>query len=257
MKRMSNVVRVACFGILMSLAISSSAQEPAKNIAESWLLTIKAGQTAEFEAAFTAHAGVRANHGDPRVWRALTPMMGEYGTRYLIRTCCFAWADQDEYQAWEAGNPEVLQDWLNHVQPHIQTINHNFSELDFKHSHWPNTPSDLKFVGVNSWEITPAQESDFRAARTELSQVLLNNGFATADRNWTWSETVGGSRRVSLAVPYASYAAMNRDRARLYNFLSEHMGPEGAGDLLARFAGSATHSTYQVWVLRPDLTPGN
>jgi hypothetical protein len=253
MKNYTRYVLTAGLALLLSFALQVSAQEPTGNIAESWSVTVDRENVREFEAALKANMAFRAEKGDPRTWAVLTPVAGDQLNTYLIRTCCFSWADQDAYESWEAQNPEIMQRWYSEVDPLVADYAHSFSEYDMKNSNFGNSVTPVSLVQVTTWDVRPNQMAEFSAAKTEISQIVLNQSTDRKNRQWAWLETLTGPTRMSLAIPRENFAALSPIGPSLYEFLSDKMGAEKAADLLQRFANSTTSSIHRIWRIRPDL----
>jgi hypothetical protein len=254
----ANLMKKKAIALIISvLALSFSsgifAQQTQGTLAESWAMTIKKGEQANFEAAFKAHAAVRKQAGDPRQWDVYVPVTGDNMAVYGIRTCCFTWADQDAYTEWERTHPEVMADWGSNVDQYVAHYGHYFSEVDLDHSHWGDSGQAIKYVGVTNYTIEPGKGAAFNAARAELSQIAINQGWAENHR-WAWMDQVGGEPVVSLAVPFANFADMGDDEQTFRSFLVEQAGEEGAEELMERLGDSIESSNYEIWAHRPDLS---
>jgi hypothetical protein len=249
------IFKLACTALLLLLTVPGpiTADETPK-LSETWAMTVKSGHEADFEAAFKAHGAVRAGeHQDPQEWDMFSPVTGSDFRTYVLRSCCFDWADLDANEAWSNENPEVMQDWFANVHPHVESYAHFFWELDTANSHWGKSGEAFKFIGVTGWDLIPGHADDFTKAKEKISQIAINNGWATEDRAWGWSTRIGGKSHVSLAVPYSSYADMAPGEESFFEFLTKHMGAEGAAELMEQFTSSVHKSSYTIWRHRPDL----
>ena len=244
------------FLLTLGVSVSSQAQDGMGTLSESWAMTVKRGHEAQFEAAFKAHAKVRQDAGDPRHWDTFQPVTGADMSVYYLRTCCFTWADQDAYTEWEKNNPKVMGDWFANVDQHVESYAHYFDQMDPENSHWSDPPPVMNYVGVMDYTIEAGEAADFHTARRELSQIAINQGWGDS-HNWGWSESIGGSPSASLAVPFANFAAMAGAGQNFREFIIEHMGAEGAEELMERFGDSVEKSHYSIWVRRADLSYGS
>jgi hypothetical protein len=248
---------IGLFAILLgSVTGQVFAQAGTGNLAEVWIMTIKRGEQANFEAAFKQQVAVRAQNNDPRTWNVYVPETGDQLGRYGLRTCCFSWADQDAYTAWTNNNPAVMGDWFAHVDQYVESYEHYFSEMDVDNSNWVAADTPVNYIGVTDYFIDPAKGLDFAAARAELSQIALNQGWSAGGRHWVWTSQIGGAPKASLAVPFANFAAMAVQGQTFLEFLSEKMGADKAAALVQKFSSGTTGSTYTIWALRPDLSSG-
>ena len=143
-------------------------EKPEQMIADSWVAVPKAGHESEFEEALKAHLALRTERGDPRTWHVYVPVTGKDLNRYVIRSCCFAWADQDSYGEWSREN--MGKHFNETVHPHVATYHHNFSELDQKNSHW-GEDTNANYVGVTMFHIKPGKGGQMSEAIGEMSTL--------------------------------------------------------------------------------------
>jgi len=257
MHRKATLVLIGLFALFLgSLPALVLAQAKTGNLAEIWVMTIKRGEQAHFEAAFKQQIAVRAQNNDPRAWQTYVPVTGDKLNRYGLRTCCFSWADQDTYTAWVNSTPAVMGDWFANVDQYVESYEHYFSETDMDNSNWVAADTPVKYIGVTDYFIDPAKGLDFTSARTELSQIALNQGWSAAGRHWVWTSQIGGAPTASLAVPFGSFAGMAPEGPPFMEFLADQMGAEAAAALVEKFSSGTTGSNYTIWEHRPDLSSG-
>jgi hypothetical protein len=121
--------------------------------------------------------------------------------------------------------------------------------------HWSEGAGSSRLFGVTEWTIKGGHAADFAAAREKMSQVAIDQGWATADRNWLWARTIGGRETQSIVIPYRNYAAMTPGDESFYAFLAKQLGSEeAASELFKTFSGATWGSEYTVWEHRPDLS---
>jgi len=245
-------------GVFTALAFALPAVVQADDspppLAEMWLVTPKAGQAAEFREALAEHMAFRSEHGDPRTWEVYTPMLGDDLSRYGIRYCCFEWADQDSYEAWSEGATEVSKHFRETVAPLTEKWAHYFENINWGDSHWVESETPYRFYAVTEFNIKPGHGRDFVAARNQMSQIALNQGWATDQRPWIWASTIGGNSREAVIIPHLNYASFDRGEETFMDFLAKHMGTDQAAELLNRFATSASSTDFQIWEYREELS---
>lgn len=252
--RLFAVMRHFSLLAFMLLPISLFAQESSPNLVESWEFVPKPGHQADFEAAFREHAAVRVEAGDPRAWDVYVPEVGDALDTYAVRHCCFAWADQDAYQEWNIEHPEIFKHWNDTVAPHVGSISHYYYEMDFANSHWPEGIGTPHLVGVTRFSIAPGKAAQFHAARSEISQIALNQGWSAAGNHWGWYDRVGDEPVAGIAIPFDNFADMTPGEQQFSAFLVEHMGEESAAALMERLSSSISGSSYTIWVHRYDMS---
>jgi len=243
---------IAAVGFMLpAVALSADAPPP---LAEIWYVTSKAGHDAELRKAMGEHMAFRSEHGDPRTWEVYTPILGEDLNRYAIRFCCFNWADQDSYRAWQAGATEINEHYNKHVVPHTEKAARYFESIDWANSHWVEAASSYKFIAVTEFNIKPGSGQDFDAARDSMSQIALNQGWATDDHPWLWASTIGGKLQESVIIPHENFASFERGQENFMSFLSRHMGSEAAAKLGKQFSEASWSTEFQIWEQQDDLS---
>jgi hypothetical protein len=249
---------VVMTALLLTISFSATAQDddgPPGQIAEVWVVSVSLENQPAFEEAFNNHMNVRKEAGDPASWQTFTNNTGDSLSTYFIRNCCFSWADRDAYDAWGEENPEVSADWNENVHSLVSNYGHHFSEVDFENSNWPDEGSEVKFVGVTSYRIKPGAGQQFDAAKNELSQIALNEGWAEAGHNWAWSSSVDGPTTVNLVIPHENYADMANPDPTFFQFLSQHLGSEeAAAEIFQRFTGATKGAEYTIYTHRADMS---
>ena len=242
-------------GIICLSPISAIAQDNPPPLSEIWMVTPKAGHLGDFQAALKAHTNVRKEHGDPQAWQVYSSIVGDDLNQYAIRHCCSSWADLDAYAKWNEANPAVLGHWMETVAPHVEKIQHYFDQIDWNNSRWAADEGPFRYFAVTEWGTKGGQEADFTAARKVMSQVAINQGWATTGKNWIWTTTIGGKDRNAIVIPHKNFAGMAPGEETFFEFLSKHMGSaEAAGDLLKKFSSATWGSELTVWEHLPGLS---
>jgi len=244
-------------GLFCLLPLSAVAQDDPPPLSEIWMITPKAGHLGDFQATLKAHTAVRLEHGDSRSWQVFTSIVGDDINRHAIRYCCANWADLDAYTEWNEANPEVTAHWFETVMPHVEKMQHYFEEIDWDNSHWSADAGPFRYFAVTAWGIKGGHQADFTSAREVMSQVAINQGWATAGRSWIWTSTIGGKDRNAIVVPHKNFAHMAAGEESFYEFLATHMGSEeAAGDLLKKFSSATWGSEFTLWEHLPELSMG-
>jgi hypothetical protein len=231
------------------------AQESPAPLTEMWVLVPKADHGADFKKGLAEHMAFRSEHGDPRSWQSYTPMLGDDLNRVGIRFCCFNWADQDAYAEWSESAEKVAAHFDKHVAPHVEKASHYFETIDWPNSHWGAEDGPYTYFAVTEFHLKPGRAGQFDAARDKMSQIALNQGWATDDHVWLWSSTIGGEPRESIVVPHENFASMARDEESFRRFLSKRMGSmDAAAELLASFADSTSGTSFQIWKHQKEMS---
>jgi len=239
----------ACF--LPHLAL---AQAPPP-LAEMWMMVPKAGHAQELNDALKKHLDFRSEQGDPWRWDTYTPLLGEDLARVGVRSCCHSWADIDAYGEWSRSKPDVVANFNEHVAPHVEKYAHYYEEMDWANSHWNDKGDQYKYFAVTEFALKAGHAAEFHAARTQMSQIAIEQGWANDDRSWAWATMIGGKPTVAVVVPYENFASMEQKGEGFIDFLSRHLGSqEAAAGLMQKFSAATWSSDYQVWVHRAELS---
>lgn len=247
------------FGIFAAAILlapfSLPAQESPPPLAEMWVLTPKADHSDELQEAIKEHMAFRKKHGDPRSWEAYTPVLGERLSRVAIRYCCIEWADVDAYREWSMGADEINAHFDEHVAPHVGHAAHYFESIDWANSHWNPGAGGYRLYAVTEFHLKPGHTAEFNAALDKMSQIAIEQGWASDTRNWLWMSSIGGSPRTSVVIPHRDYASFAQSEDTFFRFLAEQLNSEEkAAELLRQFGAATTGSDFQIWVHRTDLS---
>lgn len=226
-----------------------AAPNPDQNIAESWIITPKVGMTGQFETALKAHMNYRSSKGDPRKWSTYTPYVGNDMGHYIVRQCCMTWAQADEYNAWDE-SAKSNQHWNETVDQYVQSYEHYFAAVDFENSNWKNDP-DYRYFGVSNLMPKRGVGKELKAAVKQISDYAKAGEWP---RNWSWTSTIGGSGGMSLVSPMKTLTEMKTDKP-FSKIVAEQMRSEKKADaFLKNYSNLFEKSTYQIYVVRPDLS---
>lgn len=240
--------------LALSIALPALAQQPPA-LAETWSMVPKAEHRAKFFEGLKAHMAFRTEAGDPWVWKTYTPMLGDDLDPVIVRACCFGWADLDSYREWSEANPEVNANFQENVGQYTESYGHFLNRIAWNDSNTKGDWSSYRYFAVTDFSIKSGMGGEFDAAREALSQIAINNGWATEDRPWVWSTSIGGTPSESLVVPYARFADMAPPEKSFFDFLVGVMGSEEAANaLFARLTSAIDEQEYQIWELHEDFS---
>jgi len=241
-------------GLLAFAPLAVQAQEPG-NIAEMWSMVPKADKREAFFEGLKEHMQVRTDAGDPWKWYTYTPMLGDELDRVAVRHCCFNWEDKDAYEKWSKENPEVQEHWSKAVDPYVESYAHYFDNVSWANSNMKSEWGPYRFYKVTEFTLHSGMASKFDAARDKVSQIALNQGWATEDRPWLWSVTIGGEAKERIITPLKNYADMEPTGQTFFNFLSGVLGSdEKAEKVLQELTSTIDSQETQIWELHKDLS---
>ena len=238
------------FGVVtlaLPLALWADDREEAPPaLSDVWIMVPKKGMEGEFSAAVAEHQAMRAETGDTRSWQVYTVEIGDHIGLYQFRACCFDWADQDAYEA-EGADKGFGAHWNENVHPYVAHYRHYLEKLDWENSHWPDGQGNGPYYGVTTWKIKEGAGPAWSEARKTMSQLAINEGWASDDNNWLWISRIGGKDTLAIVSSYASYADMEPPEQSFFAWAGEQLGEEEAGALIGDFVSGFSSSDYTVW----------
>ncbi|WP_251358429.1 hypothetical protein [Kangiella sp. TOML190] len=234
---------------LLPLSVSAVEEEEAPGMSEMWEVEVAAKDTEAFEKAFKDHMKVRAKKGDPRAWQVYTPHTGDEMDRYLIRHCCFKWADRDAYAKWSQDS-EIGKDWNSGPGKYAKSYSHHYSWVDHENSNWPNDGKSYAMVGVTTYKIKPG--SNANESVKEISKLAKDMGW---DKSWAWSFSASGPSSVRLVFPFENFADMSPSSPSFAEKAAKHLGSkEKAEAVFDRFSSNFKGTSYAIFTHRGDLS---
>lgn len=238
---------------LPASALAQDEEAAPPSLTDVWLVVPKAGMESEFFAAIAADKELRDKKNDSRSWEVYTVEMGDHTNVVQFRACCFDWGDEDAYRI-EEEEKGFSKHWNEKVEPYIDHYHRQYQKLDYENSHWPDGKGDGPFYGVTTWKIKAGSGPASGAARKKMSQLALNEGWASDENNWLWHWSLAGKPTLMIASSFASYADMAPPEQSFNEFAVEKLGEEEAGELFADFNSGLGGSDYTIWVHQPELS---
>jgi hypothetical protein len=230
-----------------SWSMAASAQQPPP-LAEMWLIVPKPEHQEEFYKALAEHMAFRKEQGDPRNWQVYVPTLGPNLNRIGIRYCCINWADVDAYEQWSDENDAVGKHFNENVAPHIEKGEHYFETISWENSHWSDAKGPFKLFAVTEFNVKGGQAAAFARARDTMSQIALNQGWASDSNVWLWTSTIGGPPQQGIVIPHPNWADMDRNEEDFFSFLTRVMGSsEAATSLMNEFSSTVESTNFEVW----------
>jgi len=236
------------------IAQDDEAAEAPPPLSDVWLMVVKPGMQAEFDAAMAAHMQFRKEAGESRDWQAYRVAVGHNMKPIGFRSCCFEWADLDTFQA--ESNEAGLGDHFNaNVAQYVDHFHHYLETFDWDNSHWPDEGTDGPYYAVTTWTIKEGRGPESSDAKKKMSQLAKAEGWADDDNNWLWmSRAAGGDAVTMLVSSYANYADMAPPEQSFYEFAVEQLGEEEADQMFSDFSNGFDDSDFTIWVHDADLS---
>ena len=247
------VASAAMLACAVSFADNHEEEDQGPALSDVWIVAPKADMGGEFENAMKAYMAWRAEVDDSREWEAYVPVISYKMERYMYRTCCFEWADQDTYAA-EANEKGFGEKFNEMVAPYVDHVHRYIEEFDYENSYWEEGDDQGPYYGVTTWSTAGGPAPEAYEARVKLSQMAKDSGWAGEDNQWLWHWRIGGKPVMMIVSPYSSWADMAPPEKNFRDMRVEEMGDEAAVDaLFADFAKGKTEIDYTVWYHREDL----
>lgn len=248
MKRTSIIVSLAGVAVLalpLSLVAQDDAEAPPP-LSDVWMMVVKPGMMAEFNAAMAAHMQFRKDAGDSRSWQAYRVEVGHNMTPIGYRACCFDWADLDAYEV-EDEEKGLGADFSENVGQYVEHFHHYLESSDWDNSHWPETGTSGPYYAVTSWTDKAGSGPEASAALNKMSQLAKNEGWADDDNNWLWLSRIGGNEITALVSSYENFADMAPPEQTFFDYAVDKLGEEEAGKMFAEFGSGFEDSDYTIW----------
>jgi hypothetical protein len=246
----SGLLKIVIMCSIVLLMPAAIAQEKSPEIlAETWVMTAKAGKQADLEKGIKKHVAHRTELKDPREWMVFSQILGNDLGSLFVRSVGFTWADMDSYESWsQKKNPQ--KHFNRHVDPAVSNYGHYLSSLDVTNSHWPED-TKFNFVGMTSYAVKYGHSNAMKKDLKLLSDAAKAQNWPG---HWSWSESIGGRGGVNLAAPYKNYADMAPPEETFRALMIKHMGSEDQADeVLGRWISHFESAEYTIYRLRKDL----
>ncbi len=254
---MKRVVLTALAFVFFSLgaATTAVAQEEAVaqqgTISQSFLLTVRLANVAQFEDAYLQHVEWHRQQSDTWTWDMWSTVTGDLGT-YIVITDGHTWADFD------APPVDPVADGADATAQFgalVESVTSGFARSMTDVSRPAAGPMPL--VHVIDYEVKEGMNGDFL-------QVVRKFTEAAEQVNWTehyvWLASVGGSGGdYILVLQHENWASFAPPEVSVRAVMEEAFGRQEATALLDMLNNAVESTSERIWTYRPDLsyTPGN
>ena len=249
MKKTSYLVSLAGVAALMlplSLVAQDEETEAPKPLSDVWVVVVKPGMEAQYDAAMATHMQFRKDAGEARTWQAYRVAVGHNLTPIQLRSCCFDWADLDVNRA-ENTEKGLNENFQATVGQYVDHYHHYLEQTDWENSHWPETGTSGPYYGVTSWKNKQGRGPASGVAKETLSQLGITGGWASDDNNWLWLSRIGGDSVTAIVSSFENYADMAPEDPTFFEFVTEELGAEEAGAVFGAFGNGFDDSDYTIW----------
>ncbi|WOH38004.1 hypothetical protein RI844_01855 [Thalassotalea fonticola] len=242
---------VSLLAIIQFSFSAFAADEKPPSLADSWVMVPNAGQQAQFEQAFKEHLKFRVSKGDPRNWNTYVPVVGNDLNFYVVRFCCTAFKDIENYIKWENDN-KVNDHWNSTVHQYVARYEHYYSRVDFANGNWPEGENNFKYFAVTDYKDKMGTGKSISDGKKMLSDTAKAMKWPYS---WAWTWQIGGDGGLSLVIPYEGYAGMAPPEKSFAAAFAEQIGDkQKAEDALKSWTDNFHSTTYTVYRIREDLS---
>ncbi|MGI9201337.1 MAG: hypothetical protein ACR2QL_09770 [Woeseiaceae bacterium] len=240
--------------LTLSAQDEAGADEAPPPLSDIWMLVVKPGMQAEFNAAMATHLAFRKDAGESRDWQAYRVSVGHNMKPIQFRSCCFNWADFDSHLA-EAEEKGFGDHFNENVAQYVDHFHHYIDSTDWGNSHWPDEGTSGPYYAVTSWSNKQGRGPESNDAMGKMSQLAKDEGWAKDDNNWLWfSRAAGGDSVTALVSSYSNFADMEPPEQSFYAFAVDKLGEVEADKMFADFAGGFDDSEYTIWLHDESLS---
>ena len=250
---LASLAGIAVLALPLSLIAQEEDAEAPDPVSDVWMMVVKPGMEAQFDEAMATHMQFRKDAGEVRTWQAFRVVIGHNITPIQYRSCCFSWADLDDFDAndTEMGLGENFQAT---VGQYVEHYHHYLETSDWDNSHWPTTGTSGPYYGVTSWTDKQGRDPAASAALEKMSQLAITEGWASDENNWLWLSRVGGDDTTALASSFSNYAGMAPPEQSFYEFAVEKLGDDEAAEMFDAFGNGFDDADYTVWKLDESIS---
>lgn len=248
---MRNLPLALALAILTCLASPAAAEEPPPGLlAKSILLVVRTDRFPQFEEALRLHLSFHRTNQDPWAWHTWQVVNGAGLGSYYLRTHGHQWQDFDADPGLRRSD---WADFLANVAPHLETMSSSISTLEPSLSNWPPELARPALVSITHFELGYQSFREFRSA-VERIHAALSDG--APDRHYAWTSTLNGSSgpEMTLLVPLASWAEMERRQPTVWSLVEQLYGAEAAAALERNIGSTVRGVSSSVVAYREDLS---
>ena len=242
---------IIAFAILLFNPLTVfAAEEKPPALVNMWVMDVDPDNWEKFEKGFKEHIKDRVKAGDKFNWQVYVPHTGSHLNSYIIRACCFKWADLDDYGKW-INDSNIMEDWDKGPGQYVEKYHHQYSWIDMENSHWKDDVMH-KYVGVTKYYLKP-DAKDVDKSVKEISDLAKAIKW---DMSWSWEvDVTGKGDNLYAAFGFENFAAMDPPGPSFSELAEKHLGSkEKVDEIFDRFAEKYKGTHYEIYRHRPDLS---
>jgi hypothetical protein len=247
MRSMKRIALALLSTTLLSLPVTTTAQEPAGHLLSIFEMHVKAGHNDQLKAGIAAWKECYLAQKGPRTWNTWQRQQGQ-GNVYVVAFRLNNWAALDTpHEAGQKCQGVVLENITPHV--HAEKGVSSYAELLPKISR--NAPvSDV--IWVNNF-----RADDTRLMMNTIEQIVGAMAEAEGQPRGFWYDVQGGdvdSADYFVVTPFENFAALDDDRAGVWEVVTKVRGEAEAERLRADFRSSLDTGWAYMFRRLPELS---
>ncbi len=255
---MKRVVLTALAFVFFSLGAATTAvaqEEEAVaqqgTISQSFLLTVRLANVAQFEEAYLQHVEWHRQQSDTWTWDMWSTVTGDLGT-YIVIKDGHTWADFDAPPVDPVADGA---DAMAQFGSLVESVTGGFARLMTDVSR--PAAGRMPLAHVIDFEVKEGMDDDFLQAVRKFTE-------AAEQVNWTehsvWLASVSGTEGdYILVLQHENWASFAPSEMSAEAVMEEAFGKQEATALWDMFFNAVESTSGRIWTYRPDLsyTPGN
>ena len=244
---MKPVINAICIFLLSFMLVGGApAQEDnGANMGRGYLVDVKDGHGADFEAGAEAYIKCYADNGGNKGWGVYSAETGKLG-RYAFVTDGHKWGAFDESDKADEACEEIFE---KQFLPHVDRATSQFTARMDDLSRF--SEGDYSVFQVIHFKVGNAHR--FIGAISRITEAVREAEWG----NFVWYNVVAGGRHGSdfyVAIPGKNFAAFDNDDAPLWQMVASVHGEDAAENIRAELDATIKHQWSDIWRLREALS---
>jgi hypothetical protein len=241
-------MKAICGAMALTLLAAMPAQAQESNIANIVFYRAKPGMEKQLNEGLKKHFAWHQEHGGTWTWYTWTMETGENTGGYASGTFGHAWSDFDKPELDPAADGA---DVAKNIVPYIaEGAKWQYYAMMPGISRPPEKAPAMNEVVI--MQLKYGKDAEFMDVIGKIHAAIKKTDWPV---NYTWYHLVnGGENPLYVRVmPRENYAAMNSPAKSFGQMLTEAVGPEEAGKLLAKIGELVMSEKTELIHSRPDL----
>lgn len=231
----------------MGYVVAQESDGPGE-IARSYFIEAKPGETAQLEAEYAKHIAWHAEQQDTWTWETWRIITGERIGQLVVRTPGHHWSDFDGREEFtERDRAHFNAGTGRHVAGLVGHVNRWMQDL----SRWPEGEAPL--VAVYEMHLDRGHVDEFVSAISRVHEVLAEKEWAG---HYSWGVRVSGGEVPTflLVIPYESWEEMAGPEKTVWQILEDAVGEDETAWIRDRIGDAIRSETATLAEFVPELS---